>query len=89
MRIVAIFGTRPDAIKMALGKPVLVTRDTTERPDAVETGTVELVGTDADLLFQRATRLLDVEAAYTAMCHAHNPYGDRRAAGRIAEVLIP
>jgi len=73
----------------SLGKPVLVTRDTTERPEAVEAGTVELVGTDSDLLFQRATRLLDDEAAYTAMCRAHNPYGDGRAAGRIVEVLTP
>jgi UDP-N-acetylglucosamine 2-epimerase len=71
----------------SLGKPVLVTRDTTERPEAVEAGTVELVGTDSELLFQRATRLLDDEAAYAAMCRAHNPYGDGRAAGRIVEVL--
>ena len=89
MRIVAIYGTGSEAIKMALGKPVLITRDTTERPEAVEAGTVELVGTGADLLFQRATRLLDDEAAYTAMCRAHNPYGDGRAAGRIVEVLTP
>ena len=71
----------------SLGKPVLVTRDTTERPEAVEAGTVELVGTDPELLFQRATRLLDDEAAYAAMCRAHNPYGDGHAAGRIVEVL--
>ena len=71
----------------SLGTPVLVTRDTTERPEAVEAGTVELVGTDSDLLVARASRLLDDEAAYAAMCHAHNPYGDGRAAGRIVEVL--
>jgi len=71
----------------SLGTPVLVTRDTTERPEAVEAGTVELVGTDADLLVARASRLLDDEAAYAAMAHAHNPYGDGRAAGRILEVL--
>jgi len=71
----------------SLGKPVLVTRDTTERPEAVEAGTVELVGTDPELLFRRATRLLDDEAAYGAMSRAHNPYGDGRAAERIVEVL--
>ncbi len=71
----------------SLGKPVLVTRDTTERPEAVDAGTVELVGTDPDLLVARANRLLDDEAAYAEMCRAHNPYGDGRAAGRIVEVL--
>jgi UDP-N-acetylglucosamine 2-epimerase (non-hydrolysing) len=71
----------------SLGTPVLVTRDTTERPEAVEAGTVELVGTDPDLLVARASRLLDDEAAYAAMCRAHNPYGDGRAASRIVEVL--
>jgi len=71
----------------SLGKPVLVTRDTTERPEAVEAGTVELVGTDPDMLFRRATRLLDDETAYGAMSRAHNPYGDGRAAERIVEVL--
>jgi UDP-N-acetylglucosamine 2-epimerase len=71
----------------SLGKPVLVTRDTTERPEAVEAGTVELVGTDPELLFRRATRLLDDEAAYGAMSRAHNPYGDGHAAERIVEVL--
>jgi UDP-N-acetylglucosamine 2-epimerase len=72
----------------SLGTPVLVTRNTTERPEAVEAGTVELVGTDSDLLVARASRLLDDEAAYAAMCRAHNPYGDGRAADRIVEVLI-
>lgn len=71
----------------SLGKPVLVTRDTTERPEAVEAGTVELVGTDSELLLARANRLLDDEAAYAAMRRAHNPYGDGRAAGRIVEAL--
>jgi UDP-N-acetylglucosamine 2-epimerase (non-hydrolysing) len=71
----------------SLGTPVLVTRDTTERPEAVEAGTVELVGTDADLLVARTSRLLDDEAAYAAMCRAHNPYGDGRAADRIVKVL--
>lgn len=71
----------------SLGKPVLVTRDTTERPEAVTAGTVELVGTDADKLVARAGRLLDDPAAYAAMSTAHNPYGDGRAADRILEVL--
>ena len=71
----------------SLGTPVLVTRDTTERPEAVEAGTVELVGTDPDLLVSRTSRLLDDEEAYGAMCRAHNPYGDGRAAGRIVQVL--
>ena len=71
----------------SLGTPVLVTRDTTERPEAVEAGTVELVGTDTELLVARASRLLDDEAAYAAMCRAHNPYGDGRAAARIVDVL--
>jgi UDP-N-acetylglucosamine 2-epimerase len=71
----------------SLGKPVLVTRDTTERPEAVEAGTVELVGTDPSLLFARASRLLDNDDAYATMCHAHNPYGDGQAASRIVEIL--
>lgn len=71
----------------SLGTPVLVTRDTTERPEAVDAGTVELVGTDPDLLVARANRLLDDQEAYDAMCRAHNPYGDGRAAARIVEVL--
>lgn len=72
----------------SLGKPVLVTRDTTERPEAVEAGTVELVGTSTGRLVERATRLLDDPAAYAAMAFAHNPYGDGRAAARIVEALL-
>ena len=72
----------------SLGKPVLVTRDTTERPEAVAAGTVELVGTGTDRLVERAQRLLDDPAAYAAMSFAHNPYGDGRAAARIVEVLL-
>jgi UDP-N-acetylglucosamine 2-epimerase (non-hydrolysing) len=71
----------------SLGKPVLVTRDTTERPEA-EAGTVALVGTDGDVLFAQASRLLDSRDAYQAMSFAHNPYGDGRAAGRIVERLL-
>jgi UDP-N-acetylglucosamine 2-epimerase len=72
----------------SLGKPVLVTRNTTERPEAVRAGTVELVGTDTELLVARASRLLDDRAAYEAMSLAHNPYGDGRAAARILEALL-
>lgn len=68
----------------SLGKPVLVTRDTTERPEAVDAGTVRLVGTDTALLIEEANKLLDDEAAFSAMALAHNPYGDGKAAGRIA-----
>jgi len=72
----------------ALGKPVLVTRETTERPEAVEAGTVELVGTDTALLVARATRLLDDPLAYAAMSRAHNPYGDGHASERIVERIL-
>lgn len=71
----------------SLGKPVLVTRDTTERPEAVDAGTVKLVGTDSDNLVAQIESLLDDDALYTAMSLAHNPYGDGLAAGRIVEVL--
>lgn len=71
----------------SLGKPVLVMRDTTERPEGVAAGTARLVGTDADTIVAEATRLLDDAAAYEAMARAHNPYGDGKAAGRIAELV--
>ena len=71
----------------SFGKPVLVTRDTTERPEAVEAGTVKLIGTDTEALVHEANHLLDDEAAYSAMARAHNPYGDGLAAGRIADIL--
>lgn len=71
----------------SLGKPVLVMRDTTERPEAVTAGTVKLVGTDVGRIVYEATRLLDDAAAYSAMSFAHNPYGDGRAAKRIVAVL--
>lgn len=71
----------------SLGKPVLVMRDTTERPEAVASGTVRLVGTSADVIVREASRLLDDAEAYQAMARAHNPYGDGRAASRIVEVL--
>lgn len=72
----------------SLGKPVLVMRDTTERPEAVEAGTVRIVGTDDDLIVAETCRLLDDDAAYRAMSGAHNPYGDGRAAGRIADAIL-
>jgi len=71
----------------SLGKPVLVMRETTERPEALDAGTVRLVGTDAALIRAQANRLLDDPAAYQAMARAHNPYGDGRAARRIADVI--
>jgi len=71
----------------SLGKPVLVMRDTTERPEAVAAGTVKLVGTRTADIVEGARCLLDDEAEWNAMSRAHNPYGDGRAAQRIAEAL--
>jgi UDP-N-acetylglucosamine 2-epimerase (non-hydrolysing) len=71
----------------SLGKPVLVMRDTTERPEAVEAGTVRLVGTDDSLIVSEAARLLDDPEAYAAMSQAHNPYGDGHAAARIVSAI--
>ena len=71
----------------SLGKPVLVMRETTERPEAVEAGTVRLVGTDRARIVDAASGLLDDPAAHAAMARAHNPYGDGQAARRIARVL--
>ena len=70
-----------------LGKPVLVMRDTTERPEALEAGTVKLVGTDYERIVTEVSRLLDNPAAYDAMSHAVNPYGDGKACPRIVEKL--
>lgn len=72
----------------SLGKPVLVMRDTTERPEAVEAGTVKLVGTDSDLIVAEITSLLDDPTAYDAMAKAHNPYGDGLAASRIRDAIL-
>ena len=71
----------------ALGKPVLVMRETTERPEGVEAGTAKLVGTDADTIVTEISTLLDDKAAYEAMARAHNPFGDGQAARRIVELL--
>ena len=70
-----------------LGKPVLVMRDTTERPEALEAGTVKLVGTYYDRIVGEVSRLLDDKGAYDAMSHAVNPYGDGHACERIVEKL--
>ena len=71
----------------ALGKPVLVMRETTERPEGIAAGTAKLVGTDPDAIVRETTRLLDDEAAYAAMARAHNPFGDGHSAARIADLL--
>ena len=71
----------------SLGKPVLVMRDTTERPEGIAAGTLKLVGTDEETICREFTRLLDDPAAYKAMAGAVNPYGDGRASVRIADIL--
>lgn len=71
----------------SLGKPVLVMRDTTERPEAVEAGTVKLVGTDASVITSAIATLLTDDNAYRQMSFAHNPYGDGKACQRILETL--
>lgn len=71
----------------ALGKPVLVMRGTTERPEGVTAGTAKLVGTDASVIVTEIFRLLDDKSAYEAMARAHNPFGDGHAASRIVELL--
>lgn len=70
-----------------LGKPVLVMRDTTERPEAVDAGTVKLVGTNFDLIVKEVSLLLDDKAYYSTMAHASNPYGDGLACERIIEFI--
>ena len=72
----------------SFGIPVLVMRETTERPEGVEAGTLKLVGTDTNNILQEATRLLDDPAAYTAMAKAINPYGDGHTAERIVNALM-
>ena len=71
----------------ALAKPVLVMRETTERPEGVAAGTARLVGTDEERIVSEVFTLLDDKAAYAAMARAHNPYGDGHAAARIAGVI--
>jgi len=72
----------------SLGKPVLVMRDTTERPEAVDAGTVKLVGTDTMAIVESVRILLEDKVAYDKMAMAHNPYGDGKAAERIAESIL-
>lgn len=71
----------------SLGKPVLVMRDTTERPEAVEAGTVRLVGTDSNRIVAGVMQLIDDQSAYQRMSGAHNPYGDGEASSRIVQAI--
>lgn len=71
-----------------LGKPVLVMRDTTERPEAVDAGTVKLVGTDVTMIVKEVSSLISNEQAYAVMSRAHNPYGDGRACALIVDFLV-
>ncbi len=72
----------------SLGKPVLVMRDTTERPEAVDAGTVRLVGTSREAIVRETSRLLEDRVEYERMSRSHNPYGDGRAVQRIVEALL-
>jgi UDP-N-acetylglucosamine 2-epimerase (non-hydrolysing) len=72
----------------SLGKPVLVMRDTTERPEALEAGTVKLVGTNKNQIVKMVNRLLTDSAFYMRMSKAHNPYGDGKASGIICDILV-
>lgn len=71
----------------SLGKPVLVMRDTTERPEGIEAGTLKLVGTDEEIIYREFKKLLEDKEEYEKMSHASNPYGDGRACKRIADIL--
>ena len=71
----------------SLGKPVLVMRDTTERPEGIKAGTLKLVGTDEDMIYRSFTELLDNKMVYHTMAHASNPYGDGHACERIADIV--
>lgn len=71
----------------SLGKPVLVMRDTTERPEGIAAGTLKLVGTEEETIYNEFSRLLTDQTAYNAMSHASNPYGDGHACQRIADIL--
>ena len=71
----------------SLGKPVLVMRDTTERPEGIKAGTLKLVGTSEEIIYREFSKLLDDEEEYRKMAHAENPYGDGHACERIADIL--
>lgn len=93
--VLVVFGTKPEAIKSggiqeeapSLAKPVLVMRDTTERPEGIDAGTLKLVGTDEKTIYRNFTLLLDNEDMWQKMAHASNPYGDGKASVRIADVI--
>ena len=72
----------------ALGKPVLVMRDTTERPEAISAGTVQLVGTEVEKIVNGVESLLTDSTLYEKMSRAHNPYGDGNSVKRIIEILV-
>ena len=72
----------------SLGKPVLVMRDTTERPEGIAAGTLKLVGTEEEVIYAEFSKLLNDDKAYAEMAHAENPYGDGKACKRIADVLV-
>ena len=71
----------------SLGKPVLVMRDTTERPEGIKAGTLKLVGTDEETIYKNFKLLLENQEEYNKMAHASNPYGDGFACRRIADIL--
>ena len=72
----------------SLGKPVLVMRDTTERPEGVEAGTLRLVGTEEEAIYKEAVSLLNNQSEYQKMSCIQNPYGDGHAAERIADIIV-
>ena len=72
----------------SLGKPVLVLRDTTERPEGIDAGTLKLAGTDEEVIYEMTKELLTDKEAYEKMSHASNPYGDGHASERIADAII-
>ena len=72
----------------ALGKPVLVLRDTTERPEGIEAGTLKLAGTDEEKIYSLTKELLENKEEYNKMSHASNPYGDGKASKRIVDAII-
>jgi UDP-N-acetylglucosamine 2-epimerase (non-hydrolysing) len=72
----------------SLGKPVLVLRDITERPEAVQTGAIEVVGTDPQQIVNRFNALIDDESLYQQMSEAENPYGDGKASFRIVQSIL-
>ncbi|HUL00604.1 MAG TPA: UDP-N-acetylglucosamine 2-epimerase, partial [Nitrospirota bacterium] len=72
----------------SLGKPVLLMRDTTERPEGIQSGTVKPVGTNKDVIVNETLKLLESNTTYKTMAKAPNPYGDGRAADRIVRIIL-